>query len=108
MKREANSYGSPEDFSHLSDNWARVEQWLLAQYRTFIAPTNNRSPMCATELESWDVERREDGAVLVRVHSCDRQGHRLPDAVFSFRLGDPQYDYWEQQLCQPSSVERSY
>ena len=50
-------------------------------------------------LDCWDVQRRHDGAVLVRVHSCDRQGHELPDAVFTFRLGDPQYDYWEQQLC---------
>lgn len=58
--------------------------------------------MYATQLDSqpdsWDVQRRNDGAVLVRVHSCDRQGRQLPDAVFAFRLGDPQYDYWEQQL----------
>jgi hypothetical protein len=51
-----------------------------------------------SQLDSWDVQRRNDGAVLVRVHSCDRQGRQLPDAVFAFRLGDPQYDYWERQL----------
>lgn len=56
--------------------------------------------MPAMPLDSWDVQRRNDGAVLVRVHSCDRQGHELPDAVFAFRSGDPQFDYWEQQLCQ--------
>jgi len=22
----------------------------------------------------------------------------LPDAVFAFRAGDPQYNYWEEQL----------
>lgn len=60
-------------------------------------PFNTNSPMYAA-LDSWDVQRRNDGAVLVRVHSCDRQGRPLPDAVFAFRLGDPQYDYWEQQL----------
>ena len=54
--------------------------------------------MHAAQLDSWDVQRRNDGAVLVRVHSCDRQGRQLPDAVFAFRLGDPQYDYWERQL----------
>ncbi len=54
--------------------------------------------MPATQNASWDVQRRSDGAVLVRVHSCDRQGHRLPDAVFAFRAGDPQYDYWHRQL----------
>ncbi|MGD9721166.1 MAG: hypothetical protein AB7O59_03815 [Pirellulales bacterium] len=50
------------------------------------------------QLESWDVERRQDGAVLVRVHSRVVNGRALPDAVFAFRAGDPQYSYWEQQL----------
>ncbi len=49
-------------------------------------------------LESWDVERRQDGAVLVRVHSRVMNGRALPDAVFAFRAGDPQFAYWEQQL----------
>jgi hypothetical protein len=26
------------------------------------------------------------------------QGRQLPDAVFTFRPGDPQYEYWQQQL----------
>jgi hypothetical protein len=49
-------------------------------------------------LDSWDVERRQDGAVLVRVHSRNTSGGKLPDAVFAFRAGDPQYSYWEEQL----------
>ena len=56
--------------------------------------------MYASQLDSWDVQRRDDGAVLVRVHSYDRQGQQLPDAVFAFRLGDPQYDYWEKQFLE--------
>jgi hypothetical protein len=48
------------------------------------------------ELQSWDVEQRGDGAVLVRVHSFDKGGCPLPDAVFTFRRGDPQYEYWER------------
>jgi hypothetical protein len=56
--------------------------------------------MYAAEPYSWDVERKDDEAVLVRVHSIDR---RLPDAVFTFRRGDPQYDYWEQQLLDSRS-----
>jgi len=52
------------------------------------------SPM---EPESWDIDRRQDGSVLVRVHSADRNGRRLPDAVFTFRMGDPQYNYWEEK-----------
>lgn len=54
--------------------------------------------MLAIPLDSCDVQRRSDGAVLVRVHSHDRQGRQLPDAVFTFRVGDPQYGYWEQQI----------
>lgn len=52
------------------------------------------------ELKSWDMEVRKDGALLVRVHSTDGSGQRLPDAVFTFRPGDPQYEYWEAQWRQ--------
>jgi hypothetical protein len=47
---------------------------------------------------SRQIERRSDGAVLVRVPSRAREGHSIPDAVFAFRLGDPQYRYWEERL----------
>jgi hypothetical protein len=50
--------------------------------------------MIATAPDACDVERYGDGTVLVRVHSCDRSGRTLPDAVFTFRFGDPQYGYW--------------
>lgn len=50
------------------------------------------------DLYSWDVERRQDGAVLVRVHSRVVNGRALPDAVFAFRSGDPQFAFWEEQL----------
>lgn len=50
------------------------------------------------EPDSWDAERRNDGAVLVRVHSTDDSGNPLPDAVFTFRRGDPQYERWENRL----------
>jgi hypothetical protein len=49
-------------------------------------------------LDSCDVERRSDGAVLVRVHSRKVDGRALPDAVFAFRAGDPQFSFWEDQL----------
>ncbi len=58
------------------------------------------------ETDSWDIERRSDGAVLVRVHSCDRTGRQLPDAVFTFRAGDPQYSYWEQKLKERTSQQQ--
>jgi hypothetical protein len=51
-----------------------------------------------SDIPSCDIERRYDGAVLVRVHSRVINGRALPDAVFAFRAGDPQYNYWDAQL----------
>ena len=48
-------------------------------------------------MDSCAAERRRDGSVLVRVRSYDRNGRPLPDAVFTFRPGDPQYSYWSQR-----------
>ncbi|HEY2881096.1 MAG TPA: hypothetical protein VGJ15_01655 [Pirellulales bacterium] len=57
-----------------------------------IANTQSTTP------ESWSVQRRADGAVLVRVASCRERTPPLPDAVFTFRAGDPQFDFWHRQL----------
>ncbi|MCE5268314.1 MAG: hypothetical protein LLG00_10560 [Planctomycetaceae bacterium] len=54
--------------------------------------------MYAAQPQSWDIERTSDDVLLVRVHSFNRQGRKLPDAVFTFRKGEPQYDYWKRQL----------
>ena len=40
------------------------------------------------------IEQRSDGALVVRVRSAGEGEASLPDAVFSFRCGDPQYAYW--------------
>ena len=58
-------------------------------------------------LDSYLVERRVDGAVIVRVASRDRGPETLPDAVFTFRLGDPQYQYWDQLLRERQSLPMS-
>jgi hypothetical protein len=50
-------------------------------------------------LDAYSVERRSDGAVIVRVASRQRGRDTLPDAVFTFRAGDPQYQYWEEVLA---------
>ena len=51
------------------------------------------------------IEQRSDGALVVRVKSAGPEGSRLPDAVFSFRCGDPQYAYWLDRLQQrPASL----
>jgi len=44
------------------------------------------------------IEQRSDGAIVVRVRSEGPDESRLPDAVFSFRNGDPQYAYWLGRL----------
>ena len=44
------------------------------------------------------IEKRGDGAVVVRVRSEGPEESRLPDAVFAFRNGDPQYAYWLGRL----------
>jgi len=44
------------------------------------------------------VERREDDVLVVRVRSAGAEHERLPDAVFSFRCGDPQYSYWLNRM----------
>jgi hypothetical protein len=54
----------------------------------------------STDSNSFDIERRKDGALIVRMHSTARNGRSLPDAVFTFRTGDPQFGYWEQQWRQ--------
>jgi hypothetical protein len=48
--------------------------------------------------ERVSIEKRDDGAVVVRVQSEGPEGSRLPDAVFSVRCGDPQYAYWLGRL----------
>jgi hypothetical protein len=49
-------------------------------------------------ISDCEVSRRIDGAIVVRIPSRRNNGHTLPDAVFAFRAGDPQYSYWESQL----------
>jgi len=48
--------------------------------------------------ERFSIEKRSDGALVVRVQSDGPSESRLPDAVFSFRCGDPQYAYWLGRL----------
>ncbi|MHC4406558.1 MAG: hypothetical protein ACYTG0_43590 [Planctomycetota bacterium] len=57
------------------------------------------------ELELCDVQRSGDGVILVRVHSEWKNGRRFPDAIFSFRRGDPQYDFWVRKLKETSAAE---
>jgi len=53
----------------------------------------------------WKIRRRGDGAVVVQVPSRDVDGERLPDAVFAFQSGDPQYHLWMQRLQERQTPE---
>jgi len=58
---------------------------------------------------AWILERRTaDGAILVRVPSlrADAAGEALPDAVFSFRDGDPQYSLWAERFAERHGLVR--
>lgn len=66
----------------------------MALIEPFATMTGTSSPDNAC----CSLSRRADGAILVRMPSRPNNGHTLPDAVFAFRLGDPQYHYWEKQL----------
>ena len=52
------------------------------------------------EVENYTIERKPNGVLLVHVHSCDADGQPLPDAVFTFRPNDPQYEIWARRLAE--------
>lgn len=64
--------------------------------------STNDSPEFDGDWRHWILERRPDGAILVRVPSSrpPELGGPLPDAVFSFRDGDPQFGLWSQRLLE--------
>lgn len=47
--------------------------------------------------ESYVIERPNRAVLIVRMRSNPRDARRLPDASFTFRYGDPQYDLWERR-----------
>ena len=49
------------------------------------------------DLKNTTIEKREDEVLIVRVRSTDAHSQPLPDAVFSFRPRDPQYDIWNRR-----------
>jgi hypothetical protein len=63
-------------------------------------------PQAGIQEEQVRIEQRSDGAIVVRVRSSGEGDARLPDAVFAFRCGDPQYAYWLQRLKCPGDSKR--
>ncbi len=50
------------------------------------------------EVEHYSIDRKPNGVLIVRVHSRDANGQPLPDAVFTFRPNDPQYEIWSKRF----------
>ena len=56
------------------------------------------------DVENYTIERKPNGVLLVHVHSCDADGQPLPDAVFTFRPNDPQYEIWSRRLAERNDL----
>lgn len=65
----------------------------VALDRRAIEMATNTEPIRIPD-DRLSIERRSDDSLVVRVRSEGPEVSRLPDAVFSFRCGDPQYGYW--------------
>jgi len=51
------------------------------------------------------IESRSEGLLIVRVRSRQNTDNPLPDAVFSFRPGDPQYQQWERRMTRQTATQ---
>jgi hypothetical protein len=85
----------------------RRDRAVLQNFSAAVPP--NRSFMSLSDIaaDALSIERRHDGAVLVRVRSRERNGSRPPDAVFAFRVGDPQFRYWDERLRASETRDKS-
>ena len=50
------------------------------------------------------IERRERTVLVVRMKSRAFRGCVLPDAKFTFRQGDPQFETWESRYFEQQEV----
>lgn len=55
---------------------------------------------------SYIIERPTHSVLIVRVLSKPYRGRNLPDATFTFRLGEPQYEIWEQRYYEQQRLEQ--
>ncbi len=62
------------------------------------------NPRSIRAAATWN--SRPDGAIVVRVPSRAAADRPLPDAVFAFRAGDPQFAFWQQQFSQVQHASR--
>ena len=74
--------------------YASVKAWLLHHWPLLAVIMPTQTEPSTIPDERLTIEQRADGAIVVRVRSAGDDRDRLPDAVFSFRCGDPQYAYW--------------
>jgi hypothetical protein len=58
--------------------------------------TNPRAEPAMT-ISRCTIEMSRNHSLRVRIPSKPFRGVPLPEAVFTFRVGDPQYEYWRQR-----------
>jgi hypothetical protein len=57
------------------------------------------------------IERPNHSVLIVRMISQPYQGRALPDALFTFRIGEPQFEIWERRYFeqqQRTNIEPEY
>jgi hypothetical protein len=83
-----------------------MDCWHLGDARGILMVMPSQSQPAPIPDERISIEKRGDQSLVVRVRSEGPEGGRLPDAVFSFRCGDPQYAYWLGRLEQIATPRR--
>ncbi|MDO5308077.1 MAG: hypothetical protein Q4G03_01070 [Planctomycetia bacterium] len=54
---------------------------------------------------NYTVERIDESKIIVSIHSEPYREHTLPDARFTFRRGDPQYELWASRCTKSPQTE---
>ena len=59
-------------------------------------------------LNTYIIELRANNIFLVKIPSKPYRGQLLPDTVFTFRPGDPQYELWKKRYHEQHEQENSH
>lgn len=52
----------------------------------------------------YTIERPVRSILIVRMKSKPYNGRHLPDASFTFRLGEPQFEVWERRFLEQQKL----
>lgn len=56
--------------------------------------------------ESYNIKQRKGNVLIVRVFSKPFRGQEIPDTVFTFRPGDPQYELWNKRYIEQTTNKK--